>query len=113
MDLVPIPLRGNKVIIVMDRLSPNGGGDRLCAAVGACQDPKWERAGDSGQEATNGPALCSAARARRNLQQGCSGYVAYVMDTREVVKETVSDVQVVREYPDIFPKDLHGIPLER
>ena len=26
---------------------------------------------------------------------------------------TIDDVPVVRDYPDVFPKDLPGIPLER
>lgn len=28
-----------------------------------------------------GSAFCLAARARKYLQQGCSGYLAYVVDT--------------------------------
>ena len=30
----------------------------------------------------HGPALCSAARAWRYLQEGCSGFLAYVSDTQ-------------------------------
>ena len=60
-----------------------------------------------------GPTLCSAARARRYLQHGCAGYVAYVMDTREKGKATVHDVPVVREYPNVFLEDLTGVPPER
>ncbi|CAH1425483.1 unnamed protein product [Lactuca virosa] len=35
------------------------------------------------------------------------------MDTRDKGKATVDDVLVVREYPDVFPEDLPGIPSER
>ena len=35
------------------------------------------------------------------------------MDAREKGKATVDDVPVVREYPDVFPEDLPGIPPER
>ncbi|CAH1439857.1 unnamed protein product [Lactuca virosa] len=35
------------------------------------------------------------------------------MDTRDKGKATVDDVPVVREYPDVFPDDLPGIPPER
>ena len=35
------------------------------------------------------------------------------MDTREAGKETVGDVLVVREFADVFPEELHGIPPER
>nr|KAJ0205103.1 hypothetical protein LSAT_V11C500241070 [Lactuca sativa] len=45
--------------------------------------------------------------------QGCAGYIAYVMDTWDKGKVTIDDVLVVREYPDGFPEDLPGIPLEK
>ena len=35
------------------------------------------------------------------------------MDTQEQGKATVSDVPVVREYPDVFPEDFPGVPMER
>ena len=35
------------------------------------------------------------------------------MDTREEGKATVSDVPVVREYPDVFLEDIPRIPPER
>ena len=35
------------------------------------------------------------------------------MDTREVGKETVSEVLVVRDFADVFPEELPGIPPER
>ena len=35
------------------------------------------------------------------------------MDTRDKGKETVDNVSVVREYPDVFLVDFRGIPPER
>ena len=60
-------------------------------------------------------AFCSAARARQSLQQGCSGFVAYVMDTRVGAERpsTVEEVPIVREFPDVFPEELPGVPPER
>ena len=52
LDLVPIQLRGNKVIIGMDWLIPKWGSNRLRVAISESQDPRWGRAGDPGQEAT-------------------------------------------------------------
>ena len=61
----------------------------------------------------HGPTLCSAARARRYLQQSCVGYVASIMDTRDTGKSTVDDLLIVGEYPDVFPEDLPRLPPER
>ena len=57
--------------------------------------------------------MCAAARAIHYLHQGCTGFVAYIMDTREEGKVTVDDVPVVWEYPDVFSEDLHGVPPKR
>ena len=57
--------------------------------------------------------MCSTTRDTHYLQQGCAGYVAYVMDTREAGKATMSDMPVVREYLNVFPEELHVIPSER
>ena len=49
------------------------------------------------------------------MHQGCKGFVAYVMDTRAVAGKpsTIVDVPVVREFPDVFPKELPGVPPKR
>ena len=41
------------------------------------------------------------------------GYLAYVVDTQVGEQVLVSDVPVVREFDDVFPKELPGVPPER
>lgn len=66
-----------------------------------------------GERAQCGPILSSAARAMCHLQQGYTRYIAYIMDNRDKGKAVGDDVPVVQEYPEVFPEDLHEIPLER
>ena len=94
-DLVPIPLRGNKVIIGMDWLSPNGVVIDCVQQLVRIRTPSGGELVIHGERSQHGPTVCSAARARRYLQQGCVGFVAYVMDTREAGRATVGDVPVV------------------
>ena len=65
-----------------------------------------------GEGTRSGSAFCSTARARQCLQQGCKGFVAYVMDTRATFERpsSVEEVPVVREFPDVFPEELPGVP---
>ncbi|KAJ9567181.1 LOW QUALITY PROTEIN: hypothetical protein OSB04_003147 [Centaurea solstitialis] len=59
-------------------------------------------------------ALCSVAKARKWLQRGCTGYLAYaVTDRVKDRKLSVVDVPVVSEFPDVFLEDLPGIPPDR
>ena len=40
--------------------------------------------------------------------------MAFVTDTREEKKKkSVADLSVVREFPDVFPDNLPGIPVKR
>lgn len=49
--------------------------------------------------------ICSTVRARRYLQQGCSRFLAYIMDTRVMRKITIAYVPLVRDFPNLFPMD--------
>ncbi|KAL5553903.1 hypothetical protein UlMin_041305 [Ulmus minor] len=47
------------------------------------------------------------------LSNGCQGYLATVVDTTHEEKLKPEKIAVVREFPDVFPEDLPGIPPER
>lgn len=68
-----------------------------------------------GEGTRSGSMFCLAARARQCLQQGCKGFVAYVMDTRVDFERLrlVEEVPIVREFPDVFPEELPGVPPSR
>ncbi|KAJ9538872.1 hypothetical protein OSB04_031605 [Centaurea solstitialis] len=46
------------------------------------------------------------------ISMGCTSYLAYVIDTK-LEKKEIADVDVVREFPDVFPEELPGLPPER
>ena len=56
--------------------------------------------------------MISAISARCLLQKGCKGYLAHIVDTRSS-EVGFEDVPVVRDFPDVFPDDLPGLPPER
>lgn len=47
--------------------------------------------------------------AKRMLSKGCLGVLAFVKDT-EIVVPQLEFVHIVKEFPDVFPEDLHGLP---
>ena len=51
-------------------------------------------------------------KARKLLEKGCQGYLAYVMN-REVEPLELQQIPVVREILDLFPAELPGLPPER
>ncbi|KAL5556669.1 hypothetical protein UlMin_038905 [Ulmus minor] len=57
--------------------------------------------------------IISSMRARKLLSSGCQGYLATVVDTTHEEKFKPEEIAVVREFPDVFPEELPGIPPER
>ena len=56
--------------------------------------------------------IISAITARKMLRRGCRGYLVVVRDMK-VETRAVKNVPVVCEFPDVFPEELPGLPLER
>ena len=57
-------------------------------------------------------SMISAMAAQRMLHKGCQGYLAYVVETGK--KGTlVDEIPVVREFPNVFPYDITGLPPDR
>ena len=111
-DLILIDLKGLDVILGMDWLAANYASMDCLRKEMIFRRPglpvvvfygEWRRA-PSG--------LISAISARCLLQKGCKGYLAHVVDTRSN-EARLEGVPVVRDFLDVFPDDLPGLPLER
>ena len=53
--------------------------------------------------------VISTATARTMVRKGCEAYLAYVIDTKKA-EPSLSDIPIVCDYPDVFPKELSGLP---
>ena len=57
--------------------------------------------------------VISAMKARRLLSSGCIGYLASIVDTSPKQKLRPEDVPIVKEFLEVFPDDLPGLPPDR
>ena len=57
-------------------------------------------------------SMISAMAAQRMLLKGYQGYLAYVVETGKE-GTLVDEIPVVREFPDVFPDDIVGLPPDR
>lgn len=111
-NLVVLDTLDFDVILGMDWLSP-------CHASVDCYhklvrfdfpgEPSFSIQGDRSNAPTN---LISVISARRLLRQGCIGYLAVVKDSQAKIGD-VTQVSVVKEFVDVFPEELPGLPPER
>ncbi|KAL0282789.1 UNVERIFIED_CONTAM: hypothetical protein Sangu_2932000 [Sesamum angustifolium] len=56
--------------------------------------------------------VISAIEARRLVLEGCEVYLVHVIDA-EKVNPTLVEIPVVRDFPEVFPHDLLGLPPHR
>ncbi|KAL5537507.1 hypothetical protein UlMin_045604 [Ulmus minor] len=54
--------------------------------------------------------VISAMEARKMISSGCTGYLASVEDTTKEEKAKPEDIPIVRNFVDVFPEELPGLP---
>ena len=58
------------------------------------------------------PKVISSMEARRFLRKGCEAFLALILDSkREQVN--LENIPVIREFLDVFPEELPGVPPKR
>ena len=58
------------------------------------------------------PSLINAMITSKMLRKGCQGYLAFVVDRRQEGTR-LEDIPIVKEFPDVFPDDISGLPPDR
>ncbi|GJW23593.1 putative reverse transcriptase domain-containing protein [Tanacetum coccineum] len=115
-DLMPVELGSFDVIIGMDWL-------RRCHAVIVC-DEKLVRIpyGNEtlifrGNKSNNGReswlAIISCLKTQEYMAKGCQTFLAQISAKKEKDKsegKQLKDVPIVRDFPEVFPEDLPGLP---
>ena len=111
-DLVALDMRDFDVVLCMDWLSRH-------RATLDCykKEVKLHRPGKlevkfRGMRRELSSNMISAMTAQRTLRKGCQDYLAYVVET-ENEGTLVDEISVVREFPDVFPYDIAGLPPDR
>ncbi|TLX69919.1 hypothetical protein E9993_22690, partial [Labilibacter sediminis] len=113
-DLIPIDLPNFDVIIGMDWMAKHHA-DIMCyeKMVRIPVEDDDEPVYVYGERRLENKRVISFLKAQKFMSRGCSSFLAYVVYTATEVKKTVKDVPIVKDYPDVFPDDLPGLPPDR
>ena len=111
-DLILIDLRGLDVILGMDWLASNYASMDCFLKEVIFRRPGLPVVVFYGDQRRASSGLISAISTRCLLQKGCKGYLAHVFDTRSS-EVRLEDVPIMRDFLDVFPDDLPGLPPER
>ena len=112
-NLILLPMSYFDVILGMDWLSKWG-------VTIDCQNkrvqiegiPKEEMQINKVRQSRDVPVLVSAVKAAKMIRQQCTAYLVSI-SISEKVEKPIEQISVVREFQDIFPKELRQLPPER
>ena len=62
-----------------------------------------------GEKPSGGLKLMSCTKAQRYLRKGYVAFLAHVTEERSKSK-SIQDIPIVRDYPEVFPDELPGLP---
>ena len=65
-----------------------------------------------GEKASSDVRVISMLKARKFIRRGYETFLAYLIDTKKET-ENIQNVPVVREFQDVFPEELPGLPPAR
>ena len=111
-DLIALPFQEFDLILGMDWLPKHK------ATLDCEKKTVVLRCSDQSEVIVQGIRFCamsnviSAMQARRFMRKGCETFLALILDSKRGQVD-VEKIPIVREFPDVFPKELLGIPLER
>ncbi|KAL4016708.1 hypothetical protein IC575_024365 [Cucumis melo] len=100
------------VILGMDWLAANHASIDCSRKEVAFNPPSMVSFKFKGEGSRSLPQVISAMRASKLLSQGTWSILVSVVDTREV-DVSLSSEPVVKDYPDVFPEELPGLPPHR
>ncbi|GJV05796.1 putative reverse transcriptase domain-containing protein [Tanacetum coccineum] len=114
-DLMPVPLGSFDVIIRMDWLTKYHGViicDEKIVRVPFRKDTLIFQGDGNTQRKESRLNIISCTRAQKYLSKGCDVFLAHIT-TKEAKDKSegkqLEDVPIVKDFPEVFPKDLPGI----
>jgi hypothetical protein len=111
-DLIPLELSDFDIILGMNWLGKNKARLDCFTKTVTFQGAKGETMVFKGERISNFTNMISGMVARKLLKKGCTAYLAYVINS-EKGKIGLSDIPILREFPDVFPEELPGLPPEK
>jgi len=111
-DLLLLEMIDFEIILGMDWLSPYHAildchAKTVTLAIPALPKLEWK-----GSSVSSFNRVISFIKAQHMVEKGCLAYLAYVRDTTAETP-AIDSVPVVREFSDVFPSDLPGMPPDR
>ncbi|XP_039036931.1 Golgi SNAP receptor complex member 1-2-like [Hibiscus syriacus] len=107
-----LPFNEFDIILGMDWLSPHHGWVDCLMKRLFFKDVEGSKLVVIDEKAKSPSNVISAMTARKMMTKGCITFLANVIDTR-VAEVRVDNIPTIREFSNVFPEELPGLPLDR
>ncbi|KAI3732746.1 hypothetical protein L1987_63954 [Smallanthus sonchifolius] len=108
-NLVPMPLGSFDIITGMDWLS-NHHAEVICfEKCIRIPLPSGETLRVFGEKPCKGLKLMSCTTAQKYLRKKYVAFLAHIVQ-KDVKKKNIQDIPIIRDFPEVFPEDLSGLP---
>ncbi|XP_073121445.1 uncharacterized protein [Henckelia pumila] len=112
-DLVVLPMTDFDHILGMDWLTVNGASIDFWQRTVSVKPFEGDLFIFLASQSSSASHIISFVCARKLLQRGCQGFIASVFAVSEQPIRSMAEIEVVRDFPDVFLDDAVGIPLAR
>ncbi|KAI3819610.1 hypothetical protein L1987_13451 [Smallanthus sonchifolius] len=108
-NLIPMPLGSFDIIIGMDWLS-NHHAEVICfEKCIRIPLPSGETLRVFGEKPCKGLKLMSCTTAQKYLRKKYITFLAHIVQ-KDVKEKSIQDIPIIRDFPEVFPKDLSSLP---
>ena len=112
-DLIELVIKDFDVILGMDWLARHGATIDCRRKKVTFDTPDGQKLCFMGQASGLRTPLVSSLKAQRMMEKGCQAFLASITNVEKETPLKVGDVRIVREFPEVFPDDLPGLPPTR
>ncbi|KAJ0483468.1 putative nucleotidyltransferase, Ribonuclease H [Helianthus annuus] len=110
-DLIPMSIGEFQIVVEMDWLSQHHTKIVCFRKEIKLTSPSGKHVTIYGEKGGN-PTICSMIKAHKLIRHGCKAFMIYANELEKELPK-IGDVPVVRDFEDVFPDDLPGMPPER
>ncbi|XP_076914344.1 uncharacterized protein LOC143573318 [Bidens hawaiensis] len=111
-DLLPVELGSFDIVVGMDWLYKNQA-EIICSEnLIRLPLPRGETLTIQGEQGNSDLKLTSIMKTRKMLLNGYPAFLVNVVDN-EAEGQKIEDIPIVRDYPEVFPEDIPGLPPPR
>ncbi|XP_073033786.1 uncharacterized protein [Primulina eburnea] len=111
-DLILLPMPEFDIILSMDRLPLNGATIGFRQRTISISPPHGKAFIFEVEQNNQMPHIIPCMRARKLIQKGCQGFLASIISAPDIGSQSIEDVEVIKDFSDVFHDDISGIPPE-